>query len=868
MSSFYRPENLISEDDVENKFIQPLMTEVLGYDLNEDLRWKYPVQFQRGHEVVTKQADLVVFDRGKAVLVVEAKRPTESCMDHIEQTDSYAFALEVKYSLTINGRQLILREYLAGNKKKNLLNLTIQELEKAEYASLTCAVSKRTINSEIFEPLEVEGEKSDVIVDYRRFFRSIHNIIRDNEKLDLLACFDEFSKILYLMMADEKYRGEGLERQYFEISRFEGVPDHDPMEMINEWFQAAMKHYYNEVFDEIPKINIGLETLKKVLVKMEKRFRIKDDKLDVKGKAFEEFLPSQLRGKGLGQFFTPRTIVDFMVELANVELDDVILDFACGSGGFLIKSFAKMKQSIAELPDASFAAIKSSKAQVEEQVKNQIFGIDAEPKAVRIAKMNMMLWGDGEKIVRGNGLADVDWKGNEYVLKEYDEHVEQSGCTLILANPPFIKETKREIMAGFALAAGRKSVEAQTLFLEKGLRYLRPSGRMLIVLPEGILSNPQEARTREYIMKNAKIKAILELPKHSFVQSGVDTINTVILYVEKYQLELKRKIEEQLGDGKEPEKNIRLIQNMEFEELDYDIFMGSVQNVGFEPNGRVYAKQDTDLDEMLRILSDPEYKENKIDLVGETLDHLFGQERNAWKKNNCDYMKVGFRHLQTRFDPSYYLFWKNIGHTFDDFVPLSDYHVVMKKEKLEKPAGGEALEKEYKIFGVDKSNAYGVIQFVEYKFGYDISKESAKRLILREGCIVYNPYRANIGSMALVPEGVNGVDEFGEEVIDSLASGAYVQFYVKDFHMGLLLSLLKSPLYNKYISVLSNGTIRDNFSPDSLRSMLVPKLDKKGQEELYKKLQKNQEKILLLRGQTNDLVTDGIRDIYKNIGIL
>ena len=80
-----------------------------------------------------------------------------------------------------------------------------------------------------------------------------------------------------------------------------------------------------------------------MLYKLE-NFYVKDDKMDIKGRAFEEFLPSQLRGKGLGQFFTPRKIVDFMVELAEVDINDTIVDFACGSGGFLIKAFDKMKE--------------------------------------------------------------------------------------------------------------------------------------------------------------------------------------------------------------------------------------------------------------------------------------------------------------------------------------------------------------------------------------------------------------------------------------------------------------------------------------------------------------------------------------------
>ncbi|MCI8620518.1 MAG: N-6 DNA methylase [Clostridia bacterium] len=387
----YDVKALITEADVENKFLQELFTKELGYDINNDLKWKETVKYQEGRKKITKFADLIVYKNDEPVMVVEAKKPTETVTDNIGQVDSYSFAKEVRYSIITNGRKIILREYLAGNKKANIINMSIDKLHKMNYEPLINTVSKEKIDTNIINECLDNQNNSDKITDYRRFFRSIHNIIRDNEKLDPASCFDEFSKILYLKMADEQYRNDKKEENYFELKKFKDVPTQEPMKLINDWFKVAMKYYYNDVFEEIPELKVSLMTLEKVLIKL-RDFYAKDDKMDIKGRAFEEFLPSQLRGKGLGQFFTPRKIVDFMVELADVDINDTIIDFACGSGGFLIKSFDKMKEILNTLPETTFKSIGTTKEKFEENLKkDQIFGIDAEPRAVRVDKMNMML---------------------------------------------------------------------------------------------------------------------------------------------------------------------------------------------------------------------------------------------------------------------------------------------------------------------------------------------------------------------------------------------------------------------------------------------------------------------------------------------
>lgn len=853
----YDAKTLITEDDVENKFLQELFTKELGYDINKDLKWKEAVKYQEGRKKLTKFADLIIYKNDKAVMVVETKKPTESVTDNLGQVDSYSFAKEVRYSIITNGRKIILREYLAANKKANIINMSIEKLHQLNYIPLINIVSKEKIDTNIENEILDNQNNSNEITDYRRFFRSIHNIIRDNEKLDPASCFDEFSKILYLKMADEQYRNDKEEENDFDLNKFKNVPRQEPMKLINDWFKDAMRHYYSDVFEEIPELKVSLATLEKVLIKLE-NFYVKDDKMDIKGRAFEEFLPSQLRGKGLGQFFTPRKIVDFMVDLADVDINDTIVDFACGSGGFLIKSFDKMKEILNRLPDATFKSICTTKEKFAENLKKeQIFGIDAEPRAVRIAKMNMILWGDGRKIVRGNGLAKRDWQNMPYPLSEYDENNDNSGCSLILANPPFIKEKDPEILKMYFLAEGKNSVDAQTLFLERGINLLRPGGRMLIVLPEGILSNDDSIKTREYILKNAKIKAIIELPTHTFVQSGVDTINTVVLYLEKYETDLKKKIDELTNENNTTIENINTIKN--YNELDYNIFLASAENVGFEPNGRVFIRkgEKTDLDIILEKYKTTDLENEKINIIDNSLkDYEIASKNMRGKQNLNDVMKINIKNIENRLDPSYYLFWKNIGNDFDDFVPLSEYNIKFYNNKL-KLLTEEDLDKEFTICSVNKNNYYNLLEFSEYKTGDELSHETQKKMIVKKGTIVYNPYRASIGSFSIVPE----------EFDNCLTSGAYYNFSVEDFDEQLLVTLFKTPIYNKYIKILSTGTVRDNFSDTYLEKILVPKLDKEQQKELLKILSNKNDSILEKQKEIKNDLVEKMTFLYKKLNI-
>lgn len=316
---------------------------------------------------------------------------------------------------------------------------------------------------------------------------------------------------------------------------------------------------------------------------------------DVKGIAFEKFLGKTFRGQ-LGQFFTPRTIVDFMVKVLDPQEGEYICDPCCGSGGFLIRAFEYVREHIEEdverqkeqikaqmLGDGYDAKSASERKAIDARIAETfarlnneldinnsrgrlrtlsfdcIYGTDANPRMARTAKMNMIMHGDGHGGVHHHdGLLNV----NGIFENRFD---------VILTNPPFGSRVERTAKIGEqdrftdeekikayvsrygeaykqALAqvndhigstilslyqSASMSALTETLFIERCLRLLKPGGRLGIVLPEGVLNNSDLQRFREFVVGKAKILLIVSLPQDVFKASGA-TVKPSLMFFKKF----------------------------------------------------------------------------------------------------------------------------------------------------------------------------------------------------------------------------------------------------------------------------------------------------------------------------------------------
>ena len=426
-----------------------------------------------------------------------------------------------------------------------------------------------------------------------------HSIIRNNDKLSPEAAFDEISKILFIKII---YERDNSKNQIFSLDiykkekiDFEKYRFNEEKDFYQFLFEKTKKDYIDDDLFESTEIIRIRENSFEAIVKELEIYNLSTTSDDVKGIAFEEFLGKTFRGE-LGQFFTPRTIVNFMVEVLDPQEMETICDPCCGSGGFLIKAFeyvrakieAKVQQekelikqeyyteTYEKLSDAEKEKIddkvnkffsqlneelniNNDKSRIRTLSYDCIFGTDANPRMSRTAKMNMIMHGDGHGGVHHNdGLLNV----NGIFENRFD---------VILTNPPFgarvekslkiteadkytdeerikkyqkrygdeynkaLKQVNNNI--GKPLVSlykmGAMSTLTEVLFIERCLNLLKPGGRMGIVLPEGVLNNSNLQKVRDYVESKAKILLIVSIPQDVFIASGA-TVKPSLLFFKKF----------------------------------------------------------------------------------------------------------------------------------------------------------------------------------------------------------------------------------------------------------------------------------------------------------------------------------------------
>ncbi len=438
--------------------------------------------------------------------------------------------------------------------------------------------------------------------EFSKLLFKCHNIIRNNDKLSPEAAFDEISKILFIKI---RYERSNSENQIFSKEAFKNdkasydkYKPKDGKDFYQFLFEQTKEDFKDDDLFEPNEIIRIRENSFEAIVEELQIYNLSTTSDDVKGIAFEQFLGKTFRGE-LGQFFTPRTIVDFMVEVLDPQESEVICDPCCGSGGFLIKAFEyvrakveneihKAKESIkAEYYNEEYEKlsetdkeeidikinrlfsqlnaeldINNPKSRIRELSFDCIYGTDANPRMSRTAKMNMIMHGDGHGGVHHNdGLLNV----NGIFENRFD---------IILTNPPFgsrvektlkiteadkytdeerIRKYRKRYGAAYDEAlkqvnnnigkslldlyhTGTMSTLTEVLFIERCLNLLKAGGRMGIVLPEGVLNNTNLQKIREFVESKAKIILITSIPQDVFIASGA-TVKPSLLFFKKFTVE-------------------------------------------------------------------------------------------------------------------------------------------------------------------------------------------------------------------------------------------------------------------------------------------------------------------------------------------
>jgi len=385
---------------------------------------------------------------------------------------------------------------------------------------------------------------------------------------------------------------------------------------------------FSEVFDGNERINLSDRGLAFVASELAK-YSFLDATVDVKGTAYETIVSNTLKQEA-GQFFTPRNAIKCMVQMMDPDEKCRVLDPACGSGGFLVMVLDHVRRKIArelypELDELHLEEKYNSSevnARVKKYAENMLFGFDFDPDLKKAARMNMVMAGDGHaNIFNLNSLeypqgdkpdvAKVGPKIKSSVQKAGDK----ASCAtdkaldnalgkfdLIFTNPPFGAKVKVDLAISKSFDLGKSwkknddgtfsssessaSEAPEVLFIEQCERFLKPGGRLAIVLPDGILGNPDSESIRHWILQRFKLLASVDLPVEMFLpQVGVQAS---FLFLQK-----KTDAEKMAAsNGKE----------------DYAVFMAIAEAVGKDRRGQPIYKRDDDGAEIL-------YPETKKTLV-------------------------------------------------------------------------------------------------------------------------------------------------------------------------------------------------------------------------------------------------------------
>lgn len=774
----------IAEAEVENKYIIPLLKKFSLITSDEMYKMRVPVNVQEGKSKKTKEADIVLYNsKGKPFVVVEAKNNKEPLDDEaIGQLDSYCFWLGCPYGIACNGKDFVIRVYLTGNERRYLVKTTIDKLKKDQLFDI---LEEKVIKQESEIPANIISDQSE---SYSNLLKEIHQIIRDTDKLDPTAAFDGWSKLLFMKISEEQWSKEHSDIERFNYAIFkERRKLGQAGTLVRETFENTCKKYPN-IFKKEEEIGLSLNVVGKILEKFD-GYKIQEIPIDVKGKAYETFLSATFRGKGLGQFFTPRQVVDFMVNWVDITQKTTMLDPACGSGGFMIKTFQKMREMVFAAPDSYFKTYETTREKTLEDIKKgQIFGVDGEPRATKTAKMNMVMWGDGENVVRGNGLDDkCTDDGTEYPFNKVD-------INLILANPPFgSKETEEKIYNRYTLGKSSATRKTECLFIERALKTLVPEGELCIVIPDAILASKIMKPVRQVITDSAQVIGVVSLPQHTFTPCGVQTINSSVLYIKKYKKEYFDELEKS-STPNDIEYLSRLKKKYGYD--DYSVFMGVAKNVGYEPNGKPTRNRRNDLEQILT-------------------DYRTAKKANFYK--NDEYHRISENSFTlklsktiNRLDSRYHWFMKILEDKEFKKVPLGEF-IKIKEKKINPKSWPEET---FSIISV--TNRYGIILDEDdpKKFEVKGADFTQPYKVVSKGDIVFNPYRINVGSIGIVDKEFDGY----------LVSPAYIVFQTEGgLDKRVLTALFKHPFYKLYIDVLATGSIRNNFGPSFLENILIPK---------------------------------------------
>lgn len=539
-----------------------------------------------------KRADIVVFEPGQehkqanAYILVETKKadvkPSHKT-EGIPQLQSYmAACLNAKYGMWTNGDD----RFCYAKRDNGKGGWTFDEIIDIPAFGQTEEEAQRP------KRRDLKAATADNLL---FAFRRCHNYIAAHEGKQKTEAFWELLKLIFTKIEDE--RSTSLSFYATPSERANATVASAAKKRIQDLFKNKVVQKYPTIFDSRDAvIDLKASVVAYVVTELQ-GFSLLASPVDVKGVAYEEIVGSNLRGDR-GEFFTPRNACRMAVTMLNPQSDERLLDPSCGTGGFLIAGMNHALEYI-ERSERDRWVDPTNGTDIERQelfrrrseyLSTCVFGIDLNPALVRAAKMNMVMNNDGS-----GGLWQANTLENPHQWNsDLRRRVQLGSIDVIVSNPPFgskIPIDDEDTLDQYDLAAAwdldadgvwsirydangnrvlQKSQPPEILFIERCLQLLRPgTGRMAMVIPNGILNNPGLAYVRHWILRHAQILAVVDMQRDLF-QPGNDTQTSMVI--------MRRLSNDEVGEA-------------ESVGLDYPIFMAVAEKIGHDKRGNLIFRR-------------------------------------------------------------------------------------------------------------------------------------------------------------------------------------------------------------------------------------------------------------------------------------
>jgi len=520
-------------------------------------------------------------------------RDHEQAQKDLEELKNFMAELDnCKYGLWTNGIEFFFLE-------KEILRFDIDFKPVGDWPAGDETTGTRSVHSEA----RMRRAEPEML---RTAFRRCHNFIHGNEGMPKDAAFWQFLFLIFAKMYDELSPGNMRRFWASPTEQFDPEGRKNIRNRIIPLFDEV-KVKYASIFQGNEEITLSDRALAFMVSELAKYDLGRTD-MDAKGAAYQEIVGTNLRGDR-GQYFTPRGAIKLMVEMLDPKPHERVLDPACGTGGFLIAVLGHILKKFREeanisARDESTEEFFAVKEKIGDFSMQNLFACDFDPFLIKAASMNVVM--GSNKVANLFHLNSLEFPaGHLDGVKDGKEKAPLGSMDVVLTNPPFgsdIPITDPNILRDYDLAhvwertedgnfrnTGKLqgSVAPEVLFIERCVQWLKPGGRMGIVLPDGILGNPGDEYIRWWILRHTRVLASVDLPIECFVVEATVNILTSLLF-------LKKKTKEEISA--EDFVGVK----------EYPVFMAVVEKVGYDRRGNTLYKRRPDGEEVIEEVEEEE----------------------------------------------------------------------------------------------------------------------------------------------------------------------------------------------------------------------------------------------------------------------